>query len=142
MADWSDGYWVSSDGLKLHYRDYAGGASRPPILCIPGLTRNARDFDVLAEALSSTHRVLAIDLPGHGHSAHRPDHAYWPREADVTVHPTGKEYATVKNVSGKAVDLAPAADKKDVKSQLDQYKSQAAAQQIQQAQPTPTPTIG
>jgi hypothetical protein len=44
--------------------------------------------------------------------------------------------------AGKAVDLAPKDQKKTVKSQLDQYKSQAAAQQIQQAQPTPTPTVG
>src|SRR3954464_15027460 len=51
MVAWSDGYWVSSDGLKLHYRDYAGGASRPPILCIPGLTRNARNFEGVADRL-------------------------------------------------------------------------------------------
>ncbi len=45
--------------------------------------------------------------------------------------------------STKAVDLAPTKDaKKTVKTQLDQYKSQAAAQQIQQAQPTATPTVG
>jgi hypothetical protein len=42
----------------------------------------------------------------------------------------------------KAVDLAPKAAKKSLKTQLAQYKSQAAVQQIQQAQPTPTPTIG
>ena len=24
MVEWSDGYWWSSDGLRLHYRDYAG----------------------------------------------------------------------------------------------------------------------
>src|SRR5262249_19521021 len=41
----------------------------------------------------------------------------------------------------KAVDLAPKADKKDLKKQLDAYKSQALSQQLQQAQPTPTVTI-
>ena len=41
-----------SDGLKLHYRDYPGPADRPPILCIPGLTRNARDFEGVAERLA------------------------------------------------------------------------------------------
>jgi pimeloyl-ACP methyl ester carboxylesterase len=30
--------------------------------------RNARDFDVLAETLSPTHRVLAVDMPGRGNS--------------------------------------------------------------------------
>jgi hypothetical protein len=43
--------------------------------------------------------------------------------------------------SGKAVDLAPQKDKKTVKQQLASYKSQAEAQQIQQAQPTATPTV-
>jgi hypothetical protein len=41
--------------------------------------------------------------------------------------------------SGKAVDLAPKDQQKNVKSQLAQYKAQAT---IQQAQPTPTPTVG
>ena len=44
MANFADRYWTSADGIKLHYRDYAGPLDRPPILCIPGLTRNARDF--------------------------------------------------------------------------------------------------
>jgi hypothetical protein len=43
--------------------------------------------------------------------------------------------------AGKAVDLAPAKDKKSLKQQLDSAKSSAAVQQIQQSQPTPTPTI-
>ena len=44
--------------------------------------------------------------------------------------------------STKAVDLAPKDEQKDLKAELDNYKSQAAAQQIQQAVPTPTPTVG
>lgn len=73
MASWSDGYWVSSDGLKLHYRDYAGGASRPPILCIPGLTRNARDFEGVAARLGGAWRLICVDLRGRGESAHAKD---------------------------------------------------------------------
>jgi tetratricopeptide (TPR) repeat protein len=42
----------------------------------------------------------------------------------------------------RAVDLAPKDEQKDLKTQLDQAKSQAALSQIQQAQPSPTPTIG
>ena len=49
MKPWSDRYWTSRDGLKLHYRDYGGPADRPPMLCLHGLTRNARDFESLAE---------------------------------------------------------------------------------------------
>jgi pimeloyl-ACP methyl ester carboxylesterase len=70
MADWSDGYWTSSDGLKLHYRDYPGPASRPPILCIPGLTRNARDFEGVAARLAGEWRLICVDLRGRGESAY------------------------------------------------------------------------
>ena len=70
MASWSDGYWWSSDGLRLHYRDYAGDASRPPILCIPGLTRNARDFEGVAARLAGDWRVICVELRGRGESAY------------------------------------------------------------------------
>jgi pimeloyl-ACP methyl ester carboxylesterase len=73
MADWSDRYWSSSDGLRLHYRDYAGDPSRPPIICIPGLTRNARDFEGVAERLSGRWRLICVDLRGRGASAYAPD---------------------------------------------------------------------
>lgn len=72
MADWSDGYW-SNDGLKLHYRDYPGEASRPPIICIPGLTRNARDFEGVAARLAGDWRVICVELRGRGESAHARD---------------------------------------------------------------------
>lgn len=70
MAAWSDGYWWSGDGLRLHYRDYPGSATRPPILCIPGLTRNARDFEAVAERLSPDWRVICVELRGRGESAY------------------------------------------------------------------------
>jgi tetratricopeptide (TPR) repeat protein len=44
--------------------------------------------------------------------------------------------------AGKAVDMAPKDQKKDVKSQLDGMKQQAAQQAIQNLQPTPTATVG
>jgi pimeloyl-ACP methyl ester carboxylesterase len=46
------------------------GASDNPdvVICVHGVGRNARDFDVLGEALASTHRVLAVDMPGRGES--------------------------------------------------------------------------
>ena len=74
MAGYEDRYWWSPDGLRLHYRDYAGGeAGRPPILCLPGLTRNARDFDELAARLSPRWRVLALDFRGRGESGYAKD---------------------------------------------------------------------
>lgn len=71
--------YTSFDGVQLHYRDYApangsGAAARATVLCLPGLTRNARDFEDLAEHLSRRgHRVLCADLRGRGGSAFAPD---------------------------------------------------------------------
>lgn len=73
MADYSDGYWESSDGLRLHYRDYPGPASRSPLICMPGLTRNARDFEPVAELLAGKRRMLAIEFRGRGESAYAKD---------------------------------------------------------------------
>jgi pimeloyl-ACP methyl ester carboxylesterase len=75
MAEWSDGYWDSADGLRLHYRDYAGRGDRPPILCLPGLTRNARDFEGVAERLTGEWRLIAVDLRGRAGSAPAADAA-------------------------------------------------------------------
>ena len=73
MNQWTDGYWWSKDGLRLHYRDYAGPTDHPPILCIPGLTRNARDFEQLAEQLAARNRVIVVELRGRGESAYARD---------------------------------------------------------------------
>jgi pimeloyl-ACP methyl ester carboxylesterase len=51
MPSWTDRFWYSAEGLRLHYRDYEGRRDTPPILCIPGLTRNARDFEPVAEQI-------------------------------------------------------------------------------------------
>ena len=72
---WSDRYWNSVDGLKHHYRDYPGPHGRPPILCLPGLTRNAADFEPVAERFAGEWRVLAIDFRGRGASERDPNPA-------------------------------------------------------------------
>jgi len=68
MMRYEDRFWTSRDGLKLHARDYAGGETCPPVVCLHGLTRNARDFAELAERLSPVRRVLCPDLRGRGDS--------------------------------------------------------------------------
>src|SRR5215218_5622067 len=73
MAEYVDRYWNSADGIKLHYRDYAGPHERPPILCIPGLTRNARDFEPVAERYAGNWRILCVELRGRGESEPDPD---------------------------------------------------------------------
>ncbi|MBO9582250.1 MAG: alpha/beta hydrolase [Sphingobium sp.] len=73
MAAYEDRYWWSQDNLRLHYRDYPGRDDRPPILCIPGLTRNARDFEPIADRLAGEWRVLCVELRGRGESAYAKD---------------------------------------------------------------------
>jgi pimeloyl-ACP methyl ester carboxylesterase len=75
MSLYQDRTWTSRDGLKLHYRDYPGRDDRPPVLCLPGLTRNARDFSHVAERLVGEWRVLCPDLRGRGQSAYAKDSA-------------------------------------------------------------------
>ncbi|MBB4238424.1 alpha/beta fold hydrolase [Rhizobium esperanzae] len=70
-------FYTSSDGLKLYARDYspseAATAGRLPVVCLPGLTRNTRDFHPLALLLSqdvtAPRRVIAFDSRGRGNSA-------------------------------------------------------------------------
>ncbi len=54
-----------------------GDPAAPPVLCVHGLTRTGRDFDVLAEALSDRFRVICPDLPGRGASDWLPDPALY-----------------------------------------------------------------
>lgn len=72
MTNYQDGYFTVRDGLRLHYRDYAGDPSRPPLLCLPGLTRNVRDFADLADRYSPRFRVIALEFRGRGDSDYDP----------------------------------------------------------------------
>jgi pimeloyl-ACP methyl ester carboxylesterase len=73
MPSWTDRYWYSAEGLRLHYRDYEGPRDKPPILCIPGLTRNARDFEPVADRYAGDWRVICVELRGRGESDPDPD---------------------------------------------------------------------
>jgi len=73
MAAYENCYWSTEDGLRLHYRDYPGRADRPPIICLAGLTRNARDYAALADRLAGEWRVIAVDFRGRGESAYAKD---------------------------------------------------------------------
>jgi pimeloyl-ACP methyl ester carboxylesterase len=66
--------WRSADGLKLYARDYGAGSGKLPVVCIPGLTRNSRDFEDVAPGIAAqARRVLAVDLRGRGKSDRSPD---------------------------------------------------------------------
>jgi pimeloyl-ACP methyl ester carboxylesterase len=54
--------------LNIAYWEWEGPPGAPVVLCVHGLTRNGRDFDYLAEALSARFRVVCPDMPGRGRS--------------------------------------------------------------------------
>jgi pimeloyl-ACP methyl ester carboxylesterase len=67
-------FFTSGDGLQLFYRDFAPLAqtAKLPVLCLPGLTRNSRDFTHVAGRIRQDRRVLCADLRGRGLSQHDP----------------------------------------------------------------------
>ena len=79
--------FTARDGLRLHGRRYPAAATpsksrqtfhpRRPVVCLPGLTRNGRDFHELAVHLSSDaaapRDVYTIDYRGRGLSDFDPD---------------------------------------------------------------------
>jgi pimeloyl-ACP methyl ester carboxylesterase len=71
-------YYRSADGLELHCRIYpAHTAGGLPVLCLPGLTRNSRDFAALARHLEPQRDVLAADMRGRGLSQWDPEPAHY-----------------------------------------------------------------
>lgn len=68
------------DGLALYIRDYPPLLPETglPVICLHGLTRNARDFEVIAPRIAALgRRVLALDMRGRGRSANDPDPAHY-----------------------------------------------------------------
>jgi pimeloyl-ACP methyl ester carboxylesterase len=79
---------LSSSGFhRLSYTDWGEARSPHVVVCVHGLTRNARDFDYLAQALESHCRVICPDVVGRGQSgwlARKEDYAYPQYLADMT----------------------------------------------------------
>lgn len=79
MDGFREVFYDAPDGLKLHARVYepAAGTTALPLVCLPGLTRNSRDFHDLAIALAgqeaTPRRVVSFDYRGRGRSAYDPD---------------------------------------------------------------------
>ena len=85
MEPYADTYFVSADGLRLFARDYTNAREdAKTLLCLPGLTRNSKDFADIATHLATRYRVLCLDLRGRGRSAHdsRPENYTLPVYVD------------------------------------------------------------
>jgi len=66
--------FTAQDGLSLYFRDYeAPDATRTPVLCLPGMARNSKDFHRLAMRLMPERRVIAVDYRGRGQSDYDPN---------------------------------------------------------------------
>jgi pimeloyl-ACP methyl ester carboxylesterase len=74
----TDFFYSAKDGLKLHARIYGEHIENAtPVICLAGLTRNARDFHGLASYLSARaerpRKVIAFDYRGRGRSEYDRD---------------------------------------------------------------------
>ena len=68
--------YKTGDGKSLYYRDYGDPlALATPVLCLPGLSRNSRDFHDLAMRLKIKRRVVCPDYRGRGRSEYDSDPA-------------------------------------------------------------------
>jgi pimeloyl-ACP methyl ester carboxylesterase len=59
---------VRTFGGRVHHLDFGGPPDAPVALCVHGLGGSALNWGLLGPALTSTHRVLALDLFAHGDS--------------------------------------------------------------------------
>ncbi len=78
---------LSSKGFhRMHYTDWGDAANPRVVICVHGLSRNARDFDMLAQALAPDFRVVCPDIAGRGKSdwlAAKEDYGYPQYMADM-----------------------------------------------------------
>jgi pimeloyl-ACP methyl ester carboxylesterase len=79
MSEHREVTWRSPDGLNLFGREFGPADSKKlPVVCIPGLTRNSRDFEEVAPWIGSMgRRVIAVDLRGRGRSDRDPDPSHY-----------------------------------------------------------------
>jgi pimeloyl-ACP methyl ester carboxylesterase len=69
-------YLLGTSFYRMAYVEF-GNPAAPAVVCVHGLTRNGRDFDTLAEALSDRFHVICPDLPGRGKSGWLPQGALY-----------------------------------------------------------------
>jgi len=60
-------FFTAADGLRLAY-DVTGAG--PPLLCLPGLTRNMEDFEPVLDSFAHRAQVIRLDFRGRGASDH------------------------------------------------------------------------
>jgi pimeloyl-ACP methyl ester carboxylesterase len=78
--DYTEHLVTAADGTQLYARDYAArsASALTPAVCLPGLTRNSKDFETIAPRLAESRRVLALDFRGRGRSGRADPSTYRP----------------------------------------------------------------
>jgi len=128
------------DGYELSALRW--GAEEPELVLLHGGAQNAHTWDTVALALDRP--LVALDLPGHGHSGHREDHVYWPADnagaIEVAVRALAPDAALVVGMSlggltalalaDRAPDLVRQLVLVDVTPGVNREKSTAIAQFI------------
>ena len=118
------------------------GSGAPELVLLHGGAQNAHTWDTVCLALNRP--LVAIDLPGHGHSDHRDDHAYWPREnaaaVEIAIRALAPDARAVVGMSlggltavalaARAPDLVPALVLVDVTPGVDEQKASSIVQFI------------
>jgi pimeloyl-ACP methyl ester carboxylesterase len=66
---------IAVDGIDLFYRE-AGPPDAPVLLLLHGFPSSSRMWQPLIDRLADTHRLIAPDYPGFGHSAAPPAHTF------------------------------------------------------------------
>ncbi len=72
-------FFAAADGLQLHALTLGEKSEKIPVVCLPGLTRPARDFIFLAYHLHSQsgRQVISLDYRGRGGSDWDPDWTHY-----------------------------------------------------------------
>ena len=99
QQDWFETPGPDGGALRLAYTEWGAASDARAVLCVHGLTRNGRDFDVLAAALAGERRVICPDVVGRGKSDWLADPAGYANPAYV-----GHLLALLEHLGIAAVD--------------------------------------
>jgi non-heme chloroperoxidase len=91
-ADMKEGFFTTSDGVRLHYIEAGSG---DVLLMVPGWSQTAAQFKHQLSGLSDRYRVIALDMRGHGDSD-KPTHGYRIHRLSADVH----EFILANNLKG------------------------------------------
>jgi len=141
---------TTPDGTTINYSDH-GGDGRPVIL-VHGITEDSRSWEPVAERLHPDHRVIALDLRGHGASSRAARYDLESMAGDVVAviedlglvgdaHLVGHSLGgAVVSAVGAAVPVASVVDV-DQSLQLGAFKAQLSEVESMLRDPTTFPGV-